>query len=368
MKVCLWLLLPTHYHRAFAREVANRCDLQVVYFNRFTADRIALGWQENAELAPYEHWESSLPKLTAAIQDWKDRVHVIPNYGEPFTRLLVRFLTQNGAEWADWSESSRPGWRWLARSPWKAWWTFVVRRHALGSFYAGLRAERDFVLRGLKRSRTAFLPWVCDPPSMHPVDEVSADFNRGRNAFVYLGAFSHRKATDVLLKAAAMAFSTKPNWSLILVGNDQKNGRYRKLANSLNLNDKVLFRGAVRPDLIGTILAACKVLILPSRYDGWGLALNEGLLSGLALISSHMCGAGDHLVISGKNGFRFQAGSKKQLAEVMQIYIRNPGLAEDHGAASRLMSNVVDAGVNAEVMLSTLRAWRGARHSGDHFD
>ncbi|HEY3937755.1 MAG TPA: glycosyltransferase family 4 protein [Bryobacteraceae bacterium] len=361
MKVCLWLLLPTHYHRAFAREVAKRCDAQVVYFNRFTADRIALGWREDTQLAPYEHWDNSLSKLTTAIPDWKDRVHVIPNYGEPFTRMLTRFLIRNGAEWADWSESSRPGWRWIARSPWKAWWTFVVRRHALGSFYAGLRAERDFALRGLTRSRTAFLPWVCDPPSTHTVDTATVDFNRGRNAFLYLGALSHRKGTDVLLKAAASALRTKPDWSLVIVGNDRPDNYYRKLADSLNLHDQVLFRGAVQPDLLGTILAACKVLILPSRYDGWGLALNEGLLSGLALISSHMCGAGDHLVISGKNGFRFQAGNTQQLAELMRIYIRNPGLAEEHGAASRLMSNIVDPGQNAEIMLSTLNAWRTSK-------
>jgi glycosyltransferase involved in cell wall biosynthesis len=216
-------------------------------------------------------------------------------------------------------------------------------------------------LRGLKRSTTAFLPWVCDPPSTHALDEATVNFNRGRKAFVYLGALSHRKGTDILLKAAAIAFSARPNWSLILVGNDQADNRYRKLADSLNLSDHVLFRGAVKPDLLGTILAAGQVLILPSRYDGWGLALNEGLMSGLALIGSHMCGGADHLVISGKNGFRFQAGDKQQLAEVMQIYIRNPRLAEEHGAASRLMSSVVDAGRNAEIMLSTLESWRAVK-------
>jgi glycosyltransferase involved in cell wall biosynthesis len=356
----LWLLLPTHYHRAFAREVAARCDAQVVYFNRFTADRKALGWKDELELAPYEHWDDSIPKLTAAIPDWQERVHLIPNYGEAFTRKLVRFLIANKAEWADWSESTRPGWRWLVRLPWKIWWTLLVRRHALGSFYAGLRAERDFVLRGLQRSRTAYLPWVCDAPRVEVVDQPSLDFNAGRQAFVYLGALSHRKATDVLLKAAALAFRGNSDWTLIIVGNDTKDHAYRKLAERLKLDGRVLFRGAIPPDQLGSVLAASKVLILPSRYDGWGLTLNEGLMSGLALISTNMCGAADHLIVAGKNGFRCQAGSAQQLAQVMSIYIRNPGLAERHGSASKAMADIIDPGLTAEVMLSTLEAWRSA--------
>jgi glycosyltransferase involved in cell wall biosynthesis len=368
VKVCLWLLLPTHYHRVFARELAARCDAQVVYFNRFTADRAALGWNQKLDLEHYEHWDNSIPNLTAAIPDWKDRVHVIPNYGETFTRKLVRVLIDNHSEWADWSESTRPGWQWFVRLPWKIWWTVLVRRHAIGSFYAGLRAEQDFARRGMLRSRTAYLPWVCDAPVLEPVDQQTLDFNAGRDAFVYLGALSHRKATDVLLKAAAIALRGNSNWTLIIVGNDTKNHTYRRLADSLNLGNHVLFRGALPPESLGSVLAAGKVLILPSRYDGWGLALNEGLMSGLALISTNMCGAADHLIVAGSNGYRCQAGSAKQLAEVMNLYMRNPGLAEQHGQVSKQMAQMVDPCAAAELMLTNLKAWRGKMSKSDSFD
>jgi glycosyltransferase involved in cell wall biosynthesis len=208
------------------------------------------------------------------------------------------------------------------------------------------------------RSRTAYLPWVCDPPVLEPVDQPTVDFNRGRKAFVYLGALSHRKATDVLLKAAALALRGNSDWTLIIVGNDTKDHAYRQLADSLNLGENVLFRGAIPPERLGSVLAASKVLILPSRYDGWGLTLNEGLMSGLALISTNMCGAADHLIVAGSNGYRCQAGSAKQLAEVMSIYMRNPGLAEQHGKVSMAMSHMVHPGVAAEMMLANLKAWR----------
>ncbi len=358
MKVCLWLLLPTHYHRVFARELAARCDAQVVYFNQFTADRAALGWKNQLELAPYEHWDNSIPKLMAAIPDWKERVHVIPNYGETFTQKFVQVLIANNAEWADWSESTRPGWHWFMRLPWKIWWTVLVRKYAIGSFYAGLRAEDDFARRGMLRSRAAYLPWVCDAPVLEPVDQATVDFNGGRNAFVYLGALSRRKATDVLLKAAAIALRRNSEWTLIIVGNDTKDNRYRRMADSLNLGGSVLFRGPIPPERLGTVLAASKVLILPSRYDGWGLTLNEGLMSGLALISTNMCGAADHLIVAGSNGYRCEAGSAKQLAEVMSIYMRNPGLAEQHGKVSKEMSRMVEPGLAADMMLANLKAWR----------
>jgi glycosyltransferase involved in cell wall biosynthesis len=211
---------------------------------------------------------------------------------------------------------------------------------------------------GIYRSRTAFLPYMSEPAMPAVPDLAVTEFTRGRKAFVFLGSLSRRKGIDVLLRAAARVLPDAPEWVVVLVGNEPLNGRYHRLAEQLNLPDRVLFRGAVPPSELPAVIAACRVLVLPSRYDGWGVAVNEGLLGGLALLVSHMCGAGEHLVVPGRNGFRFEAGDERQLAEAMTLYTRNPGLAEAHGAASKSMVSFIDPKVNARVVLSMINCWR----------
>ncbi len=140
------------------------------------------------------------------------------------------------------------------------------------------------------------MPYVspAPEPDIEP-DAITVDFNHRRQAFLFLGSFCHRKGVDLLLKAAARVLKNTDKWTLILVGNDTRDKKYQRLAEKLGLACEVLFRGSVNPDQIGSMTACASVLVLPSPYDGWGLAINEGVLGGLAIIASHRCGAARHL-------------------------------------------------------------------------
>ena len=56
-----------------------------------------------------------------------------------------------------------------------------------------------------------------------------------------------------------------------------------------------------------TQLPACyalaDVFVLPSRYEAWGLVVNEAMCSGLPIIASDKVGAARDLVREGVNGF-----------------------------------------------------------------
>jgi glycosyltransferase involved in cell wall biosynthesis len=77
------------------------------------------------------------------------------------------------------------------------------------------------------------------------------------------------------------------------------------------------------------------VFILPSRYDGWGVVVNQALGAGLPIICSTTVGAGRELVESGFNGFRVEPNDVNALAVAMEQFARDPTLAVRFGAASR---------------------------------
>jgi glycosyltransferase involved in cell wall biosynthesis len=64
------------------------------------------------------------------------------------------------------------------------------------------------------------------------------------------------------------------------------------------------------------------VLILPSRFEPWGLVINEAMASGNAIIASNKVGAGYDL-IANKNGRIFESENVKDLENKIIYFIRN---------------------------------------------
>ena len=264
LKICIWTRIPNHYQRAFMAALGKLCDLRTVYFADLSPDRIALGWSNAVSLSEREIRCDSLEAAMNAIPDWKTRIHIVPGYGGPFQRRLARHLTKLSIPWADWSESSTPGYRWYGRLPVKVWWTRLLAGGAIGSFAIGSQAEDDFVRRGIPRSKISYLPYVTPPfeASAKP-DRAMVSFKAGRRSFLFSGTLSQRKGIDVLLRAAAPVLRSAPEWTLILVGNDTPNSKYKRLAHSLDLSEQVFFRGPVNPNQIASIMAAADVVVLP---------------------------------------------------------------------------------------------------------
>ena len=61
------------------------------------------------------------------------------------------------------------------------------------------------------------------------------------------------------------------------------------------------------------------LFVLPSQGpdETWGLALNEAMASGRAVIASTKAGGACDLIRSGDNGWMFQSGDKQALADLL---------------------------------------------------
>jgi glycosyltransferase involved in cell wall biosynthesis len=66
------------------------------------------------------------------------------------------------------------------------------------------------------------------------------------------------------------------------------------------------------------LYASADVLCVPSRYDGWGLVVPEGLTSGLPVIATDRMGAGLEFVRTGENGWLIPAGDEEAILDAMR--------------------------------------------------
>jgi glycosyltransferase involved in cell wall biosynthesis len=364
MKVAIWANSPSPHQADFYE--ALRCagvDLCVMYLGHLRAARLAMGWSEPERMAAGENIVASPNDLTCDVPDWRERLHVVPGYSRREHRALAVMLSKAGVPWVHWSENSQPSWRSVLTYALKRWYGRLVRQHALGAFAIGRHAALDFRRWGVPQEKIAHLYYSIrghSPREPLPVDRVTSDFVANRTAFVYVGSVNHNKATKILIRAFANAIGDRRDAALVIVGDGPDLSACRRLSDALGMQDRILFRGVVPIAQIRSIYASCHVSVLPSRYDGWGVVLNEAASCGLALIATDCVGGADHLLEPGLNGSLISAGSVRSLEGAMRSYMNDRRLSLLQGAHSRVLFDRFTPEMNVHRFVTSVRGWLAA--------
>lgn len=130
--------------------------------------------------------------------------------------------------------------------------------------------------------------------SFPPVETFSANRLSGFPRFLCLGRLDmHHKGLDLVLKAFAGSLRSRilpASASLTFVGDGGDLERLRNLATKERVDTNVSFRGRVSDGVRWEMLRGCDMLLLCSRYDGFGLVALESMLAGKPVIVSREAG------------------------------------------------------------------------------
>jgi len=149
--------------------------------------------------------------------------------------------------------------------------------------------------------------------------------------FLFVGQFIKRKGLDILLEAyhGYRPLVAEP-WELWVVGK----GPLEKL---LKGKPGVKNLGYLDPVSCTEVMSQAGALVIPSRYDHWGVVIHEAVTAGLPVIASYECGASAELVQNGLNGLKFQAYKGDELKRAL-LYVADNDRAKKMGYHSYLFS------------------------------
>ncbi len=357
MKPGLWIysVLPSPYQRDLF-EAAHRLwegRLRVFYTAPEARDS---PWKKTA-LHP---WETILPGLTFSPLPhlnfkWNREVPLPPSDAEivvnldlpsPTTQALFRKLPER--EWWFWGEKLRA----QSNPVRRAARHLLTRplRHARGILAIGRNAAADYKARfpGLSVHE---LPYACDlePFLALPRNEAGTE-----PVFLYAGQMIRRKGIDVLLDAFASLVNKGFRPRLRLSGREgELPGLLAPLAPAVR--ERIDYAGFIQPDALPAVFGSAGIFILPSRYDGWGVVINQALGAGMPVIASDAAGASE-LVQPGENGATVPAGDAAALAAAMRRYLEAPDLIARHGAASRVLAAAHTPAARAQRLKEILSA------------
>jgi glycosyltransferase involved in cell wall biosynthesis len=126
----------------------------------------------------------------------------------------------------------------------------------------------------------------------------------------------------LLIRAFKKLYETNKNIHLVMVGDGVLKDEIVNELNQLSTQDKQPFTllPFQNQSAMPSIYNKGDIFVLPSQGPGetWGLAINEAMASGCAVIASDKCGGAEDLIEEGQNGYIFKSGDENDLVDKMQ--------------------------------------------------
>lgn len=137
--------------------------------------------------------------------------------------------------------------------------------------------------------------------------------------FTVIARLLPKKNIATVLHALALLASAGKARRLVVCGSGPMEMDLKRLAKDLGLSALVEFRGFVQTAEVCQTLGQTLALVLPSTEEQFGQVIPEALSMGVPVLVSDNCGARDHLVRTGVNGFVFEPHNVEGLAYLMSL-------------------------------------------------
>jgi glycosyltransferase involved in cell wall biosynthesis len=146
--------------------------------------------------------------------------------------------------------------------------------------------------------------------------------NESEKIIVFCGKLQPWKGPLELLHAFAKA--AVPQSTLVFAGEGPLRSQIEEEARALGIIDRIRMLGFVNQSKLPAVYKASDVMVIPSRYEPFGLVVNEAMLCGCAVVASDRVGAIRDLIVPGQTGFVYPCGEASALAAVLQQALADP--------------------------------------------
>jgi len=138
--------------------------------------------------------------------------------------------------------------------------------------------KKDLAARGLDPKNLVTIP--------NGVDMPSGDTRAEEKDFIlFVGRLVGTKGLPYLIEAMANVDS-----KLVICGSGPEEACLKKLTSKRGLSGKVSFEGRVSEERKSELLATCKLFVMPSTFESYGIAAAEAMSYGKAVVATNVGG------------------------------------------------------------------------------
>lgn len=365
-KLAIIITHPIQYYVPVFQLLAKKCELKVFYtwgedgakakydpdFKQTIAWDLPLlkGYEYefliNTAKNPGSHHYMGIinPDLNAVISRFSPDAILIYGWAYKSHLSAMRYFKGKTPLWFRGDSTlidEKKGFKDIARTLFLKW----VYKNIDKAFYVGEANKRYFEKFGLKSEQLAFAPHAVDNSRFSHERNLEAEHLRSKLGipsssvlFLFAGKFEVKKNPQLLLQAFQEL--NLENIHLLFVGNGELEGKLKN-GNTLrqaqdDKSGRIHFMDFQNQTQMPTVYQACDLFCLPSQGPGetWGLAVNEAMGSGKAILVSDKVGCGVDLVKNGENGYIFESNNLIDLKAKISLLLSKENDLKGMGKAS----------------------------------
>jgi glycosyltransferase involved in cell wall biosynthesis len=204
------------------------------------------------------------------------------------------------------------------------------------------RHDHEAALKvGISPSRLKLISnGIADLDPMRPEDHAFASQLKRRN-FLFVGRFDQQKGIDIFMSAMR---DLEGEATAYAVG-----GYVVDSGNELIWPKNVKQEGWTTRSRVAAYMSRVDALVVPSRWEGFGLVALEAMRAGLPVIASDVGGLKD-LVEDGVSGFLFDPEQAGSLAEAMRKAMSADMVAMGRAGRERFVRSHLSDAMNSELL------------------
>lgn len=187
---------------------------------------------------------------------------------------------------------------------------------------------------GVKSGRCTIIPFGVDVARFeHAAASTREDLGLRQGGSV-IGVVCRlvepKKGLTILLQALGELGRRhgRPPCQLVVIGDGPARRELEQLRDQLGLSSWVVFVGERRD--IPQILRSLDMFVLPSLYEGFGIAILEAMAAGKPVIATRVGGIPE-FVVSGETGILVEPGDDRALADAIERLLADPEQAKQMG-------------------------------------
>ena len=269
------------------------------------------------------------------IQDHYPISWSIANLGHKYAIPVAgtnHFMPENLAPYMHGVSWFKPGFNWAL---WK--WMLGLYNHLSVATAPSRTAAEIMRKNGL---RIPVFPISCgvDQQRFRPIADIDRQAMRqrynlktDRYTLLFVGRVDGEKRIDLLLQALHMI--DRDDIQLAIAGQGAAENTLKKLAQDLNLGDRVQFTGYIPDEDLPGLLNSVDVFAMPSEAELLSIASLEALSCGRPIVAAN-AQALPELVDPGFNGYLFNPGNVRDAARVIQLMLHQKDRWPEMQAAS----------------------------------
>lgn len=196
-----------------------------------------------------------------------------------------------------------------------------IYKHVDNALYVGTWNKEYYLKAGVPHSRLVYAPHAVDNDRFQStVEKIDAGLVLRKQlgikewdiVFLYAGKFEAVKTPMLLMEAAKIIASERVHF--LFAGNGPLESAMKTIA-----TPSIHFIDFVNQENMPALYQMCDVYVLPSKSETWGLAVNEAMAAGKAVLVSDACGCAVDLVEEGVTGYTFKNGDTRDLQQKLEM-------------------------------------------------